>query len=133
MAEDAGERIWNVLVVDDEADLLTLVRLTLEFESSLSVVATAQDAGEAILLADSLQPEVVVLDQMLGGAVTGLQVADQLRAAHPDVRVILFSAAADVIDLREHRVDAVVSKMDVADLPSVIRRVVGSASGSSSA
>ena len=38
--------------------------------------------------------------------------------------MILFSAASDVIDLRDGRVDAVLAKMDVGTLPSVIRRVL---------
>jgi DNA-binding NarL/FixJ family response regulator len=117
-------RLWNVLVVDDEADLLTLVRLTLEFDDDLNVVATATTAGEALLLAESTHPDLVVLDHMLGGGVTGLQIADELRRSHPSLRVVLFSAATDVVDLREHRIDAVVPKMELGDLPDVIRRVM---------
>jgi hypothetical protein len=40
------------------------------------------------------------------------------------LRVVLFSAATDVVDLREHRIDAVVPKMELGDLPDVIRRVM---------
>ena len=129
MGSGAGERVWNVLVVDDEADLLTLIRLTLEYDDLQSVVTTATSAAEAIASAAETAPDLVVLDQMLGGPVTGLQVADQLHRAHPDTRVILFSAATDVIDLREHPVDAVVAKMDVGELPTVIRQVLAPSVG----
>lgn len=126
----AGDRrACNVLVVDDEADLRTLVTLTLEFEDGLSVVATAASATEAIVRADEVDPDLVILDHMLGGPMTGLQVAAQLRATHPGTRVILFSAAKDVIDLREHVVDAVVSKMDIGELPSIIQRVLADRTG----
>jgi DNA-binding NarL/FixJ family response regulator len=125
MAADGGEEpVWHVLVVDDEPDLRELVTLTLEFDEHLLVVATASSAGEAMVLAGETQPDLVVLDHMLGGPVTGLQVADQLRAAFPSTRVILFSAADVVIDLREHRVDAVLSKMDIDALPDTARRVL---------
>ena len=123
-AGEVGDRTWNVLVVDDEADLLTLVRLTLEYEDRMSVVATASTPGEAIAAAEETRPDLVILDQMLGGPVTGLQVAERLREAHPDTPVILFSAAETVIDLREHRVAAVVAKMDIDELPTIIRRVM---------
>ena len=116
--------MWQVLVVDDEADLRTLVRLTLEFDDHLAVVATASDAAEALVAAQETHPDLVILDYMLGGPVTGLQVADQLRTAHPGTRVIIFSAAQDVIDLRDGRIDAVVAKMDIGDLPSIVRRVL---------
>lgn len=79
-------RIWNVLVVDDEADLRALVRLTLEFEDDLRVIATAADPDEAVRAAAEVRPDLVILDQMLGGPVTGLQVADKLRAEHPAAR-----------------------------------------------
>ena len=128
-AAGGGRRVWNVLIVDDEADLRTLVTLTLGFEEDLAVVATASSAVEAIVLADETDPDLVILDHMLGGPVTGLQVADQLRATHPATRVILFSAAQDVVDLRDHAVDAVVAKMDSGELPAIIQRVLAPSRG----
>lgn len=119
-----GEPVWNVLVVDDEADLRTLVRLTLEFEDELMVVTTAAGASEAVAAAAAVPPDLVILDQMLGGRVSGMQVAEQLRTLHPAARVIIFSAGQDVIDLRDRRVDAIVPKMDINELPGIIRRIL---------
>lgn len=113
----------TVLVVDDEADLRTLVRLILEFEDGVIVVATASGPAEALRIAAETPPDVVVLDHMLGDRVTGLQVAAEFRAAHPDTRLIIFSAA-DVVDLREGRVDGFLPKMDIDELPAMIRRVL---------
>lgn len=124
-----GGQRWSVLVVDDEADLRRLVRLTLEFDDDLMVVATAGDATEALDVAREVSPDLVVLDQMLGGPVTGLQVAAQLRALDPSTRVIMFSAADRVIDLRDHPVDAVVPKMEISELPAVVRRVLADVRG----
>jgi two-component system nitrate/nitrite response regulator NarL len=125
---DGGGRRWRVLVVDDEDDLRALVRLTLEFEDELAVVATAGGAGEAVRMAAEMAPDLVVLDQMLGGPLTGLDVAAQLRALHPGTRVIIFSAADDVIDLRDPRVDAVLPKMEIGQLPATVRRVLAATS-----
>lgn len=123
---DGGEGVrgWNVLVVDDEADLRTLVRLTLEFEDDLMVVTTVAGASEAVAAAAAMPPDLVILDQMLGGPVSGIQVAEQLRAIHPRTRVIIFSAAQDVIDLRDGRFDAIVPKMHINELPGIIRRML---------
>ena len=117
-------RVWNVLVVDDEADLRALVRLTLEFSDELVAVATAATPDEAVRAAADTPPDLVILDQMLGGPVTGLQVADRLRGAHPTARVIIFTAAQDVIDLRDERADAFVPKMEINELPAIVRRVL---------
>jgi DNA-binding NarL/FixJ family response regulator len=119
---------WSVLIVDDEPDLRALVRLTLQFEDGLEVVGMASDADEAVACVESTSPDLVVLDHLLGGPVTGLQVADLVRSLRPGTRVILFSAADAVIDLRDGRVDAVVSKMDLVTLPEVARRVLAAPS-----
>jgi CheY-like chemotaxis protein len=124
MTDGGDERAVRVLVVDDEADLRTLVRLTLEYEDGVTVVATAADAAEAVRAAGELLPDVVVLDLMLGGPRTGMQVADDLRAAHPRTRLIIFTASADVIDLRDGRADAFLAKIDIDELPATIRRVL---------
>ena len=125
MADSGAERVWQVLVVDDEDDLRALVRVTLEYEEGVEVIADAATPSEALEKAAETSPDLVILDQLLGGPVTGLQVADRLHAAHPGTRVIMFSAAQDVIDLREHAgVDAVLAKMDIGSLPTVIRRVL---------
>lgn len=123
MTDNGDERGVTVLVVDDEADLRTLVRLILEFEDGVVLVATASGPAEALRIAAETPPDVVVLDHMLGDRVTGLQVAAEFRAAHPNARLIIFSAA-DVIDLREGRVDAFLPKMDIDELPAMIRRVM---------
>jgi DNA-binding NarL/FixJ family response regulator len=129
----AGGRVWSVVVVDDEEDLRRLVQLTLQFDDELRVVAVACDADEALALVRETAPDLVVLDHLLGGPVTGLQVAGRLRADLPGTRVILFSAGDAVIDVRDSSVDAVVSKMDLGTLPDVARRVLASAAAAASA
>ena len=127
MASGAEGRVWTVVVVDDEDDLRALVELTLKFEDSLRVVAVAGNAEQALVCVRETTPDLLVVDHLLGGPVTGLQVAGQVRADLPETRVILFSAADTVIDLREPgaaTVDAVVSKMDLVTLPDVARRVL---------
>jgi DNA-binding NarL/FixJ family response regulator len=124
----SGGRVWSVVVVDDEEDLRRLVQLTLQFDDELRVVAVARDADEALALVRETAPDLVVLDHLLGGPVTGLQVAGRLRVDLPATRVILFSAGDAVIDIRDSSVDAVVSKMDLGTLPDVARRVLAASS-----
>jgi DNA-binding NarL/FixJ family response regulator len=118
------ERVWRVLVADDEADLRKLMAMTLEFDDRLEVVASAGSGDEAIALAGTVDFDLAVLDQMLGGPLTGLDVADALRAADPGVRVILFSAADHVLDLDTGRIDALVPKTDIGDLAEIAHRVL---------
>jgi CheY-like chemotaxis protein len=123
MADDP-EVVWHVLVVDDEPDLRKLVQLTLEFDAQLTVVAVASTAAEAIEEAQRTAPDLVVLDHKLGGGETGLDIADRLRQAIPGVRLVLFSANSDVIDLRDSAIDAVLAKTEIARLPEVVHRLL---------
>jgi two-component system, OmpR family, response regulator MprA len=70
----AGARI---LVVDDDPNMLSMLRRTLGFEGY--TVATAPDGETALRLAVTDRPDLVVLDVMLPG-VNGLEVCRRLRA-----------------------------------------------------
>ena len=117
-------KVWRVLVADDHHELRRLLALTLEFDGRLKVVASAADGTEAISMAHAARPDLAVLDQMLGGSVSGLDVAGHLRATQPHMKLILFSAASHEADLLTGRVDAVVAKTDIADLGDIALRVL---------
>jgi two-component system nitrate/nitrite response regulator NarP len=121
----AGEQqVWRVLVADDEADLRRLITMAVEFDDRLSVVGAASSGAEAITMAHELQPDLAILDQMLGGPVTGLDVAGHVRATQPHVRLILFSAADHAEDLLAGRVDMTVTKTDIGDLADIACRLL---------
>ncbi|HEX4979604.1 MAG TPA: response regulator [Acidimicrobiales bacterium] len=106
------------MVVDDEPDLRDLITMTLSFDSRVEVVRVAGSAEDAL---EAEAVDLVVLDHWLGGPVTGVEVAAALRARFPGVRVLLFTADADVeIDLRDGAIDAVVAKPDLANLPDAV-------------
>ncbi len=67
----------TVLVVDDEPDVLTLVRKNLEREDF--IVLTAADGEQAMEKARASRPDVIILDIMLP-MLNGYEVCRQLRA-----------------------------------------------------
>jgi two-component system, OmpR family, alkaline phosphatase synthesis response regulator PhoP len=84
----------TVLVVDDEANLVDLVKGYLEREGY--VVATASDGPTAVDTARALGPDLVVLDLMLPGF-DGLEVCRRLRQ-FTDAYVLMLTARGDEID-----------------------------------
>jgi two-component system response regulator MtrA len=80
-----------VLVADDDADILLLVRLRLE-RSGYEVV-TARDGTEALTLAQERQPDVAIFDVSMPG-LTGFDVTRLLRDANVQLPVILLTARA---------------------------------------
>jgi two-component system alkaline phosphatase synthesis response regulator PhoP len=67
----------KVLVVDDEADLIRLCRVNLEFEGYQ--VIQASDGEEALRLAVTEHPDLILLDVMMPHK-DGWQVLDELKA-----------------------------------------------------
>jgi len=80
----------KVLVVDDDAKIVELVRLYLARDGYQ--VLTAFDGVEALRLAREAHPDLIVLDLMLPG-MDGLEVCHVLRA-ESDVPIIMLTARA---------------------------------------
>ena len=117
----------TVLVVDDEPDVLTLVRLLIRDVPEVEVVAEAVDGPSALEMFDKLDappvPRVVVLDNQLPGLM-GVEVARLMRERVPEQRVVLFTAFVNDRVLEEARsvgIDEVVAKTEFKRLVEVLR------------
>ncbi|WP_421707887.1 phosphate regulon transcriptional regulator PhoB [Algihabitans sp.] len=86
-----------ILLVEDEAALVTLLRYNLEREGFRLV--DARDGEEALVLAKEERPDLVLLDWMLP-LMSGLEVCRQLRRAPEtrDVPIILLTARGEEAD-----------------------------------
>jgi DNA-binding response OmpR family regulator len=87
-----------VLVADDEEDIRALVAFRLQ-RAGYEVI-TAADGEEALTLATTRLPDLVVLDMMMPKA-TGLEVTRSLRGqdSTKDIPVILLTARAQEADV----------------------------------
>ncbi|MCL6635618.1 MAG: response regulator transcription factor [Peptococcaceae bacterium] len=87
----------KILVVDDEKNILELVRFNLEREGYQ--VLTAMDGDTALATARKEVPDLVVLDVMLPG-INGLDVCRALHddAATKNIPIIMLSARAEEVD-----------------------------------
>jgi CheY-like chemotaxis protein len=81
-AEEARQRTFKALVVDDDPDLRRIVRMTLERADLGLTVITAQDGPEALALAEIERPDIVILDLSMPN-MDGFAVCRELRS---DVR-----------------------------------------------
>ena len=86
----------TILVCDDEAVLRSLVRASLDGEYS---IIEARDGDEALELAHSGHPDLIVIDMMMPGR-TGLEVVAALRSDDDlaETPVIMLTARAQVAD-----------------------------------
>lgn len=87
----------KILIVDDEKNILELVRFNLEREGYQ--VLTAMDGDTALAMARRELPDLIVLDVMLPGA-NGLDVCRVLNedSATKNIPIIMLSARAEEVD-----------------------------------
>jgi len=89
----------KILIVEDHADIRRLIRMTLEFEDY--DIQEAPNGEIALALARELQPDLVLLDVMMPGAISGLDVCRRLRedaVSGADLRIIMLSARGQASD-----------------------------------
>jgi DNA-binding NarL/FixJ family response regulator len=84
----------RLLIADDHGIVRGGLRLLLERQPDMEVVAEAGDGAEALELALRARPDVCVLDVAMP-KLTGLQVAREIRAHAPDVAVLVLSMHDD--------------------------------------
>jgi DNA-binding NarL/FixJ family response regulator len=83
-------RQTRILLADDHALVRRGVRLILDNESDLTVVAEAADGAEAIDKARTDQPDLAILDIAMP-RMTGLQAARELSRLLPDLRILILT------------------------------------------
>ena len=80
----------RILLADDHALVRRGVRLILDSEPDLTVVAEAGDGAEAITQARAHQPDLAILDIAMP-RLTGLQAARELSRLQPDLRILILT------------------------------------------
>src|SRR5258705_8808464 len=88
----------RILIADDHPIFRDGLRRLLEAESDLSVVGQAVDAAEAIQLAGTLHPDILLLDVAMP-KVSGLEALEMLVDLPNAPAVILLTAATDRADI----------------------------------
>ncbi|MBN1567603.1 MAG: response regulator [Acidobacteria bacterium] len=86
-----------VLIIDDEADLIELVRYNLEHEGYTVVSAIDGESGLSLIVTQ--KPDIIVVDLMLPG-IDGLEVCRRLRAnsGTASIPILILTAKASEAD-----------------------------------
>jgi two-component system response regulator NreC len=80
----------RVLIADDHTIVRSGVRLLLESEADIAVVAEAVDGDQALSLVEELLPDVVLMDIAMPGT-DGLQATRQIKERWPDINVLVLT------------------------------------------
>ena len=122
----ANKRPIRVLVADDHGLIREAIRLALEREQDIEIVAEAERGDEVLPRVHESRPDVVLLDIKMPG-MDGLDVLDRVRAADPNVKVAMLSAIDDpevaARALARGAVAYLGKRIDPAALGSTIRQI----------
>lgn len=84
----------RVIIADDHHVVRAGIRELLADEPDLVVVGEARDGAAAVALALAQRPDVVVMDINMPG-LSGVEATRQIRAAAPEIRVLVLTAYQD--------------------------------------
>src|SRR5881296_3933394 len=86
---------FDILIVDDEADIRELVAGILQDEGYIT--RTARDSDDALNAVTMRRPNLVFLDIWLQGSrLDGLQLLDAVKQQHPDLPVVMISGHGNI-------------------------------------
>lgn len=88
----------KILIVEDQRDIRTLVKMTLEFDDF--EIHEAGDGAAGLKMVHSVRPDVVLLDVMMPGELDGYQVCQRIKDDPSLVatKVILLTARSQTHD-----------------------------------
>ena len=116
----------RVLLADDHQLLRQAMRLMLEMQEQIEVIAEASDGREAVDLTDRLKPDVVLMDLAMPG-LNGVEATGQIVKQNPRTKVLIVTGYVDdrrvLTALRAGAHGYVVKRSDINELLLAIQAV----------
>jgi len=95
-------RAVRILVVDDHPTITQMVKDILNGHAGFEVVGEARDGQHAVSLADTLKPDVAVINVTMP-KMSGFEAARRIRSRSPDCAIVILSSHKDQQFIAEAR------------------------------
>jgi DNA-binding NarL/FixJ family response regulator len=118
----------RVLLVDDDSLVLKVLRQMLAAYPDLEVVGEARTGDEAVSSVEKLRPQIVVMDIRMP-RMDGIAAAREIRAKHPQVKIIGLSEYAHGYDAHAMEIAGAVGVYQKSKAPEVLYAAIKKASG----
>jgi DNA-binding NarL/FixJ family response regulator len=116
----------RVLLADDHQLLRQAMRVMLEMQEQIEVIAEASDGREAVDVTDRLKPDVVLMDLAMPG-LNGVEATSQIVKQNPRTKVLIVTGYVDdqrvLAALRAGAHGYVVKRSDINELLLAIQAV----------
>lgn len=112
-------------MVEDDPDMRMAIRIVLSTEPRLKVEGEAASIDEAVRVAQTVQPGLIILDHSIEGEVMGADGAPMLKEAAPSAKVLLFSAYdLEARAMEDPAIDAFLRKDEIEELLPTVQRLL---------
>ena len=120
------DRHLRVLIVDDHALFRRGLQMVLSAEADIEVVGEASDGHEAVEMAKSLKPDVVLMDVRMPRR-SGIEATGSIRDELPDAKILMLTMSDEEADLYEAiKAGAsgyLLKEISIEEVPDAIRSV----------
>ena len=125
--DNEGLSKLKVLLADDHPLMIAAIRSALESAKDFEIVGEATSGSQVMPLVSSARPDLVLIDLRLP-EVDGLACLEYIRAKHPGVRVVIFSAVDEQPQIARALAAGacayLVKSIDPGDLAAVLRQAI---------
>ena len=84
----------RVMLVDDNEIVRNGLQVALEHSNDFMVVGQTGDGEEALVLAEKIRPDVILMDVLMPGK-NGIEACREIKAALPEAKVLMLTALLD--------------------------------------
>lgn len=118
----------KLLIADDHAIVRIGLTSLFESESDIEVIGQAVDGQDAVRKAETLRPDVVLMDLVMP-KMDGSEATEAIKAAHPEIKLILlttFGSANGLSRALKAGADGALTKsIEDATLVTTVRKIAG--------
>jgi CheY-like chemotaxis protein len=96
------KRTLHILIADDHPTIMQVVKQILDAHPGFEVIGEARDGQHAVTLAETLKPDVVVINVTMP-KMSGFEAARRIRSRLPDCAIVILSSHKDQQFIAEAR------------------------------
>ncbi|MCA1056547.1 response regulator transcription factor [Rossellomorea aquimaris] len=84
----------RILIADDHHVVRRGLVFFLKTQKDIEIVGEAQNGAEAVKMADSLKPDVILMDLMMP-VMDGIEATKEIKQSHPSIQVLMLTSFSD--------------------------------------